>query len=148
MGSLESQNKFIVQRFGQAMNERRLEELDDIVAADFVRHCQATPWIQIRSLEEYKRLLQDDWRGVPDGQTTLRFLAAEGELVAFYCTNSGTQTGQWGPFPPSGKRFEFDMSGVFRIVGGKIAEYWVTWDKLALLTQLGHLPPMPRNAAA
>jgi predicted ester cyclase len=52
-----------------------------------------------------------------------------------------TQTGQWGPLPPSGKRFEFDYSAVIRLAGGKMAELWITWDNLAILTQLGHLPP-------
>jgi predicted ester cyclase len=68
-------------------------------------------------------------------------LLAEGECVAFYNTYAGTQTGQWGPLPPSGKRFELDISGVFRIANGRIAEMWITWDNLALLTQLGRWPP-------
>jgi hypothetical protein len=30
---------------------------------------------------------------------------------------------------------------VIRLAGGKMAELWITWDNLAILTQLGHLPP-------
>lgn len=30
---------------------------------------------------------------------------------------------------------------VVRFEDGKIAEWWVTWDNLAGLTQLGHFPP-------
>jgi predicted ester cyclase len=71
----------------------------------------------------------------------VRFLLAEGEYVAFYNTYAGTQTGQWGPIPPTNKRFELEISGVFRIAGGQIAELWITWDNLALLTQLGQWPP-------
>lgn len=143
MGDMENQNKSIVRRFGEALNRRQLDMLDGVVATDFVRHSQATPWIQIRSLAEFRRFLQEDWAGVPDGQTTPRFLVAEEDLVAVYGTYAGTQTGQWGPLPPSGKHFELEMSGVFRIAGGKIAELWITWDNLALLTQLGHAPSMP-----
>ena len=142
MEDYEEQNKSIVRRFGDALNSHNLDVLDDLVDPGFVRHSQATPWIQIRSLDEFKRFLQDDWSGVPDGQTTPRFLVAEGDLVALYCTYAGTQTGQWGPLPPSGKRFELDFSGVFRIAGGRIAELWITWDNLSLLTQLGHMPPV------
>jgi predicted ester cyclase len=146
MGDLEAHNKSVVRRFGEALNNRNLDLLDDLVAPGFVRHCQATPSIEVRSLDDFKRFLQDDWRGVPDGQSQVQFLIADGEFVAFYCTYSGAQTGQWGPIPPSGKRFELDYSGVFRIGGGKIDEMWVTWDNLAVLAQLGHLPPMPDRA--
>jgi steroid delta-isomerase-like uncharacterized protein len=141
MGDLEDQNKSVAQRFSEAVNSRRLDLLDDLVAPDFVRHCQATPSVRVRSLEDFKRFLEEDWAGAPDGQFTARFMVAEGNLVALYCTYAGTQTGPWGPIPPSGKRFELDFSGVFRMAGGKIAELWITWDNLALLTQLGHWPP-------
>ncbi len=148
MGDLESNNKSIVQRYGEALNNRNLDLLDDLVVQDFVRHCQATPWIEIRCLEEFKRFLRDDWVGVPDGQTAPRFLVAEGDLVALYGTYAGTQTGCWGPISPSGKHVEFDFSVVFRLAGGKIAEIWITWDNLAILTQLGQMPPMPEKALA
>ena len=81
MGELENKNKSIVRRFAEALNGRNLDSLDDLVAPDFVRHSQATPGIQIRSLDEFKRFLQDDWTGVPDGRQTVRFLVAEGEHV-------------------------------------------------------------------
>jgi hypothetical protein len=31
------------------------------------------------------------------------------------------------------------------VANGKIAEWWVTWDNLAILAQLGHLPAPPRK---
>lgn len=118
-----------------------MDLLDDLVAPDLVRHCQATPWVQIRSREDFRRFLQDDWAAVPDRRVSLRFLVAEGEHVAVYCTFAGTHTGQWGPIPLAEKRFELDFSGEFRMADGKISELRVTWDNLAVLTQLGHWPP-------
>ena len=50
------------------------------------------------------------------------------------------------PIPPSENDTELDISGVVRIADGKIAELWITWDNLAVLTQLGHWPPPPGNA--
>jgi hypothetical protein len=32
------------------------------------------------------------------------------------------------------------------MAGGKLAELRVTWDNLAVLTQLGHWPPTPEKA--
>jgi predicted ester cyclase len=148
MGDLENRNKSVVRQFGEALNNHALSLLDEIVAPDFVRYCQATPWIEIHSRDDFKRFLEGDWASVPDGQTNLRLLVAEGDFVAVYCTLTGTQTGPWGPFSPSGKRFELDFAGVFRLAGGKIVELWVTWDNLAALTQLGHMPPMPHQSVA
>jgi predicted ester cyclase len=141
MKDLEQANKSIVKRFGEAQSSHRLDLLDELLTPDFVRHCQATPWVQIRSREAFKQFLEEDRAAVPDGCITPRLFIAEGNLVGFYCTYSGTQTGKWGPFPPSNRRFELDFSGVFRLAEGKIAELWVTWDNLALLTQLGHWQP-------
>jgi hypothetical protein len=31
--------------------------------------------------------------------------------------------------------------GIHRLENGKIVETWVTWDNMAALAQLGHLPP-------
>ena len=45
-----------------------------------------------------------------------------------------------GPFPPSGARVDFDFGAVFNMEGGKITEWWVTWDNVTILRQLGHLP--------
>jgi hypothetical protein len=36
---------------------------------------------------------------------------------------------------------EVEMGAVVRLKDAKIAELWVTWDNIAGLTQLGHLPP-------
>ena len=68
-------------------------------------------------------------------------LIAEGDLVAFWCTYTGTQTGAMGPFPPTGNKTDLDFAGFHRIENGKIAESWITWDNMTILTQLGHFPP-------
>jgi predicted ester cyclase len=73
-------------------------------------------------------------------------MLAEGDLVAIWATYEGTQRGQMGPFPPSGKKMRVDFGAILRVENGKIAELWVTWDNMAALAQLGHLPAPPRKA--
>ena len=46
-----------------------------------------------------------------------------------------------GDTPPTGKHFDLDVLAMFRIENGLIAEAWVAWDNLAILTQLGLFPP-------
>ena len=68
MGDLEEQNKSIVQRFGEAQSNRRLDLLDELVAPDFVRHCQATPWVEIRSRETSSGFFRRTGRPCPTGE--------------------------------------------------------------------------------
>ena len=79
-------------------------------------------------------------RVFPDSVQTIKLLIAEGDLVAAWTAYEGTQQGPLGPFPPSGRRAQFDFGAVFRIEDGKIAEWWVTWDNMTILRALGHLP--------
>ena len=44
------------------------------------------------------------------------------------------------PFPASDRDAKFDFGAVFRFEGGKVAEWWVTWDNMTILRALGHLP--------
>ena len=134
------QNKAVARRLGEAIDTRRWDLLDDIVAPNFVRHCQATPEADVRSLEAFKAYLQQDAAVFPDSTQTLKHMLAEGDLLALWVTYAGTQRGRMGPFPPSGKMMQVDFGAILRIENGKIAEMWVTWDNLAALAQLGHLP--------
>jgi len=140
MGTICEVNKNLARRFGEAINTRQLHILDEIVASDFVRHCQATPELDVRSLEQFKDFLRQDDAVFPDSIQTLKHLLAEGDMVAVWATYEGTQKGQMGPFPPSGKKMRVDFGAFLRVENGKIAELWVTWDNMAALAQLGHLP--------
>lgn len=136
-------NRSLVRRFGEAMNSRQLDALDEIVATDFVRHCQATPEVDVRSREEFKEFLRQDAVVFPDSIQTARHVVAEDDLVAVWATYEGTQQGSMGPFPASGRKMHLDFAAFLRVENGKIAEMWVTWDNAAGLAQLGHIPPAP-----
>ena len=134
-------NKEIATQMINAINDRNYDMLDEVIAPDIVRHCQATPNLNIHSLIEFKEFLKVDGKTFPDSHITTEILIAEGDMVAGYFTYSGTQEGAMGPFPPTGKKADLKYLGILRIEDGKIAEMWVEWDNLAMLTQLGHFPP-------
>ncbi len=147
MSTNVEQNKALVRRFGEAINTRQLHLLDEVVAPGFVRHCQATPGVEVRSLQAFKAFLRDDTATFPDSVQTLTHMVAEGNLVAVWATYEGTQRGPMGPFPPSGRRMRIDFGSVLRVEDGRLTEMWVTWDNMAALAQLGHLPPPPTVTA-
>ncbi|MGE0822972.1 MAG: ester cyclase [Candidatus Binatia bacterium] len=143
MPTSSEENKAVIRRFWNAMNTRQWDTFDELLAPDVVRHCQATPEFNVRSCEQFREFCRWEAAVFPDSRQTITHLVAEGDFVAVWATYAGTQRGQMGPFPPTGKNFQIDFGAVFRMVKGKIAEWWVTWDNMALLTQLGHLPPSP-----
>ncbi len=147
MSTRVEENKLLVQRFGQAMNNRQFDLLDEIVAPDFVRHCQATPEVDVRSLEAFKAYLRQDSAVFPDSMQTLRHQVAEGDFVAVWGTYEGTQRGPMGPIPASGRRMQLEFGAFLRVRDGKIAEMWVTWDNMAALAQLGHLATGPGSTS-
>jgi steroid delta-isomerase-like uncharacterized protein len=140
MSTTTEPNKAIIRQFFEAWNSRQPQAFDELVASDVVRHCQATPGLDVYSLDQLKEFLRLDTEIFPDSVQTLKHLVAEGDLVTVWATYEGTQKGTMGPFPPSGARAQFDFGAVFRITRGKIAEWWVTWDNMTVLRQLGHLP--------
>lgn len=125
----------------EAVGSGELEKLDTMIAADYVRHCEATPDVEVTSLEEFKQFLLKDREIFPNPEIKVVHLIAEDNLVAFWVTYTGVQEGPMGDFPPTGNPMEIDVSGIHRIQDGKIAETWVTWDNLAGLVQLGLWPP-------
>jgi steroid delta-isomerase-like uncharacterized protein len=134
------ENKAVIRRFYNAWNSRRADAFDELVAPNVVRHCEATPGLKARSLDDVKEFLRLDTAVFPDSVQTIQLLLAEGNLVAAWSTYEGTQKGPMGPFPPSNRKARFDFGAVFRIESGKIAEWWVTWDNTTILRALGHLP--------
>jgi steroid delta-isomerase-like uncharacterized protein len=137
--SLE-QNKAVVQRFFDAINNGTLDELPELVAPDVVDH-NAVIFMQPEGpggvTEGIRMLLQ----GFPDLHLTIQELLAEGDQVVARFTMSGTNTGDYRGLPaPTQQHFESEAIAILRIADGRVAEVRGTADRLGMLTQLGILP--------
>lgn len=134
-------NKDLINRFTVALNAADWDALDDVLTVDFNRHCQATPQVNVKSRDEFKELQKNFFTSMPDQKIVNEMLIAEGNLVAAYSTYSGTLTGPMGNFPATGKSMSMKFVSFFRIENNRIAEIWVEWDNLNMLSQLGLYPP-------
>jgi len=139
-GTTLDAHKATASRFTEIINSRDFDAFPEVCQPNLVRHCPATPDVRVHSLEDMVAFLEEDLKAVPDAKIELKMLAVEDDLMGYWANYSGTQEGQMGPFPPSGKRIDCDFAGLFRFEEGKIAEIWVTWDNMGILAQLGHLP--------
>lgn len=136
-----AKNKATAMQAIDALNSHEYENLDQFYAQDFHRYCQATPDAIVESLNDFKALLAEWDKQFPDAFSEIHMTAAEGDLVAFYLTYSGTHEGQLGQFPPTGRNMSAECAGFHRLENGKIVETWVTWDNLSILSQLDLFPP-------
>jgi steroid delta-isomerase-like uncharacterized protein len=136
-------NKAVARRYSEEVgNKGNLAVIDEVLAENYVRHCQATG-ADVHGREAMKALYREWHATFPDYHETIEFGVGEGSYVAAYITVRGTQKGPMGPFPPSGKVMDCKAVGIHRLENGKIVESWVSWDNMATLAQLGHLPPPP-----
>jgi predicted ester cyclase len=139
-------NKQTVMKMVDAINQRDFDALDKVVAKNVHRVSGATPDVVVDNLEQFKQYLRTDISAVPDSVQTVKMILGEGDLVAVRAMYSGTQTGQMGPFPPSGKHLDLPFNAILRVKDGLIEEIWVEWDNLNALTQLGYFPPEQQAA--
>ena len=136
-----AENKEVVKRFIEISNDANWGQLVDVVATDFRRHSAATAGDPVKSLEEFIVLQEGFMTTFPDQHVRLDHMIAEGDHVAIRATYTGTQAGPMGDFPASGNTVNGPFIAFFRIESGKIAELWVEWDNVDMLTQLGIFPP-------
>ena len=139
MSMTSSDAHVVVAEFFDAMNERQLDRLDPIVAAGFVRRCEATPDVVVESLDDFKAFLEAYTAVFPDNVQTPTHVAADGDLIGVFATFEGTHLGPFGPFEPTGRRAKFDFAGMFEVEDGKLSSFRVTWDNTTILGQLGLL---------
>lgn len=134
-------NKELVRRFTDAGNASDWAALTEVLTEDFSRHSAATAGPSVTSRDGFIELQRSFLQSFPDQQVTLHEMVAEGDYVAVRATYSGTQTGPMAEFPATGRAVSSPFLALFRIEGERIAELWVEWDNVALLTQLGLFPP-------
>jgi len=138
-------NKQTVRRIvAEGVNRANLEVFREAVASDYVRHSQAsTGTEEIRGADAFLQFLEWNYSAFPDWQEVIDVILAEGDLVAYVTTGTGTHAGPLGGIPPTGRQIRIQNFIVHRFEGDRIAETWVGWDNLAALRQMGLFPPQP-----
>ena len=71
---------------------------------------------------------------------TFTHIAVDGDLNGVFATYEGTHLGPLGPVPPTGKHAKFDFAGMSKLRDDKLSEFWIPWDNMTMMAQLGLLP--------
>ncbi len=115
--SEEDRNKAVVLRYMQeVVNERKLEVLDEILAADWIAHNPGEP----NGREGLKELFGGFFGMFPELHADVKRVVAEGELVvvqSHYTLNAADRGNDWAPNSSA-------TADIFRVVDGIIVEHW------------------------
>ena len=101
--------------------------------------CQSDALAEVRTLQAYADWMKGLFGPIPDGAYTLKAWGVDNDRKAVVAAAvfTGTQTGQGGPVPPTGKRVEADYTYVMKFDGDKIGHMTKIWNADFSLRQLG-----------
>ena len=89
----------VVHRLAEAINEKDLTALDDIMAPDFVDLDQ-----KLRGLENFKKYESMFLQGFPDMHLTIKDIIAKGDRVWIRSEITATHKGEFRGIPPTGNK--------------------------------------------
>jgi C-1 hydroxylase len=124
-------NKAIVCKFIKSYNERKLHLIDDFVSPDYIDHEKNI------GREGLKQLIAMGINAFPDWYETVEDIIAEGDKVWVLLSYTGTHRGEFMGLAPTDKKISAKAVDIYRIVDGKLAEYWNVTDNLNIFKQVG-----------
>ena len=111
---------------------------DKYTSQDFIEHQYG---FIPPNLVAVKKAIDDLHKAFPDFSMVIEDLVVKDDKVWGRMTARGTQKGQFGPMPPTGKKIEITVIDIMRFKEGKLIEHWGVPDRLSAMEQLGMKPP-------
>ncbi len=115
------ENKAVVLRF--------IEEV-------FVQH-DSSNIEEFVSNESLRQIAPGTVQAFPDMEMTVEHVIAEGDVVAVRVSAAATHKGDFRGIAATGKRWEATASAWYEVQDGKISDFWVNWDWLAIMEAIG-----------
>lgn len=135
-------NKSMIRRFVEDVkNKRQLEQMGDIFQPGYKENNSTVAGFG-KGTEGYTKFLRHLFAAFPDDKVTIGEIVADGDMVAYRATESGTHQAEFLGIPATGKHATWTEIQFFRIQDGKVAEHWIDIDIFSWFQQLGIIPPM------
>lgn len=128
------QNKSIALRYIEEMHNKRNPDVADELFSD---ECKIHLGQATFDSENYKNMILRHSDTFPDITTTVDDLIAEGDKVVVRWTSRFTHQDKFMGVDPTYKQIKVSGMSIYRINQGKIAEIWISWDRLSLMQQVG-----------
>jgi steroid delta-isomerase-like uncharacterized protein len=134
----ETAKRFARERVEVLFNRGELDRVEEFVTPDFVNH-EAWPG-EDPGYEGFRLRLRRLRDAIPDIHMEVHEVLAEGDLVAYRATLSGTHEGPLLGIPATGRHFRVQHMHMLRMRDSKASEHWATRDDLGMMVQLGVIP--------
>jgi predicted ester cyclase len=95
---------------------------------------------QFVSDETLTRHIEEFEKSFPGYDLELEDMVVEGDKVALRAVFSGVHQAEFQGIAATGREVNLPVMLMYRIDGGKIAQFWMSSDSLSLLQQLGAVP--------
>jgi len=118
------QNKATFLRFVSELNKGNLSIIDEVCSPTFAFYSPRRPdWP--RGIEGAGKIITTSAAAIPDLESIVEDIFAEGDKVAVRWTFRGTCQGEALPgYPKPGERFTQGAISIYRFANGKIEEDW------------------------
>ena len=134
------ENKAVVRRFiEEVFNKGNMAVADEVLTSNYVYHSNTMG--EIKGPEGLKQFATMIRTVFPDLHVTIDDMVAEGEMVAYHLTLTGTFRGEFRSIAPTGKQINIPVAHFVRFEGGKEVEETPFWDSFTFYQQLGVSPP-------
>ena len=120
------ENKAIVRRYIDQLNQRNEAILDELVADEFREAVRQGYLRNITAFPDYFVEIQD--------------MVAEGEQVVVEWSHTGVHNGVYNGLPPTGKTITGSAISIYRLRDGQIVDARGAWDQAAIWQQLDLIP--------
>lgn len=122
--NIQEQNKALVRRANEEiLNKGNLAFADEVFATDYVAHGSTE-----RGPEMIKKFVAALRTAFPDLHVSVEPIIAEGDMVAWQRTHTGTHQGKYMGMPATGKSVTWQTMVISRYVDGKVVEEWGIGD--------------------
>jgi steroid delta-isomerase-like uncharacterized protein len=136
--SVDSNKKIAIAVFPAAWNEGDFGPAEQYIDPDVVDHFDNS-----QGIEAFKGVIRGFRAAFPDIVLTVLHEIAEDDLVVHHWTMTGTHKADFQGIPATNKQLTWTGTTIVRIADEKIVERWANVDVLAILQQLGVVPPPP-----
>ena len=135
MSILNKNQELIIRYFERVWNQGHLDDLDEIIAADYTNHNPgiANPEPGPGGLKPIVTAIRTAF---PDLNYVIHNMVVSETQVAVHTTMHGTHLGNLFGLAATGKKIAVPQMQIERIKNGKIVEHWRITDDLSFMKQL------------
>ena len=129
---MSEENKELFRRFvDEVVNPGASDRMEEFVAPEYVEHATDT-----HGPDGYRRNHEKILAAFPDFHVEIEKIIAEGDMLAFRLTYSGTHRGEFRGIAPTGKKVSWASMQFRRVADGMFVESWGLSDTQGLLEPL------------